>query len=460
MSMRTTTVRGEDGRTVSAVTGMKDVDEFIRARERAESEGARLQATLDSLLDPHVLLLAVRDADETIIDFVYADVNDAACRYMRLDRTDLEGARLLDLLPGQAGSGMLKLYADAVDSGEPLVLDDYAYPHEILQDERRYDIRAVRVGDALSFTWRDVTDRFLAAQLVAASEEQFRLLAQNSSDVVMRSSGGLISWVSPSLTTALEWRPEEWLDRNFYSFVHPDEVDELRDGVAPVYEGRGVVLRFRVRSRLGEYHWIESHIQPFIDATGQPNGAVSSFRLVDEKVAIEQELEQRATYDDLTGLLRRDEMLSRLVLIGRKIRHAGDECALIFCDVDNFKSINDTLGHAAGDEVMRTFAQRLRSVVRIGDAVARMGGDEFLIVLDGVHDLAEAVTVAEKVRIVAVDPVPLRQGDVSASLSLGVTLTAPGEGVDSVIARADDAMYQAKAAGRNQVVSIAAPVRS
>jgi diguanylate cyclase (GGDEF)-like protein/PAS domain S-box-containing protein len=350
---------------------------------------------------------------------------------------------------------MLGMYADAVESGIPLRLDDFAYPHEILADERRYDISAVRVGDALSFTWRDVTERFREAALLAESEEHYRLLAENSSDVIMRTRHGIVLWISPSLERALGWAPAEWAGRDFFALIHPDDVDAVRRDVAGVYDGRRVVLRFRVANSCNEYHWVESHAEPYRDADGGIDGVVSSLHVVDDAVAAEQELARRATYDDLTGLLRRDEVIIQLANLGRRVRRVGDECALVFCDIDEFKTVNDTHGHAAGDELMRTFAARIRSAVRVGDTVARMGGDEFLVVLDGVHDLAEATAISEKIRVAVAEPDAANPGKPSATLSLGVTLSSPGEPVDVMIARADRAMYEAKQTGRNRVVAVA-----
>jgi diguanylate cyclase (GGDEF)-like protein/PAS domain S-box-containing protein len=439
------------------VVGFRDVGEEVRARDAIVASQSRLQSTIDSLLDPHVLLEAVRDASGTIIDFVYAETNDAACEYMQMDRDDLLGARLLDLLPGQAGSGMLAMYAEAIESGRPLRLDSFAYPHEILADERRYDISAVRIGDALSFTWRDVTDRHREATQLAESEEQYRLLAENSTDVIMRSRDGLILWLSPSLDRALGWAPDEWVGRDFFSLVHPDDVEGVRRDDAGVHDGLGAVLRFRVAAKSTAFHWVESHVEPFRGADGQIDGVVSTFRVVDEAVATEQELAHRATYDDLTGLLRREEVIRHLANLGRRVRRTGDECALVFCDIDDFKTVNDRLGHAAGDQLLRSFATRIRSAVRVGDTVARMGGDEFLVVLDGVHDLSEASAIAEKIRRAVVDAPAANDGTPTATLSLGVTLSSPGEPVDAMIARADHAMYDAKQAGRDQVVALPAP---
>ena len=458
MALKSTTVNDENGDFAYVVTGMRDVDELVKRGEQAEYEAARRQAIFETLLDPHVLLESVRDESGAIVDFIYADANDAACQYNQTPREMLIGMRLLDLLPGQAGSGMLQMYADAVESGDPLVLNDYAYPHEILKDERRFDIRAVRVGDALSYTWRDVTDRYESAQRIVASEERYRLLAEYSSDVVMQARDGVMVWLSPALESALGWSPADWIGHHFEEFTHPDDVELARRSRAEIQEGRSKVTTLRMRDASGRFHWVEIHAGPSLDSSGNPDGIVASFRVVDKEVDATEELKRRATFDDLTGALKREPALDHLQAIGHHPRTPGIETGVLFIDVDDFKSVNDTWGHAAGDALLKTLAERVRRNVRVEDTVARMGGDEFLITLSGIHDLAEAVTIAEKIRGACAEPVDTSEGSVTATVSIGVTLADPVESGDDLIARADKAMYAAKRAGRNRVVAV--PPRS
>jgi diguanylate cyclase (GGDEF)-like protein/PAS domain S-box-containing protein len=317
------------------------------------------------------------------------------------------------------------------------------------------DERGVVVGGVDSL--RDIGVEMQTRLALRESEEHFRLLAHNSSDVIVRTQGGVVSWISPSLTTTLGWEPEEWTGREVFAFIHPDEAEGVRRRVAELYGGNGEILRLRVRDKEGSFHWIEANIRPYQGADGRMDGGVSSFRVIDADVAAEQELERRATYDDLSGLLRRDEIMKRLAAIGRRTRRPGDDTGLLFCDIDAFKTVNDTYGHAVGDELICAVAERIRTSVRLGDAVARMGGDEFLIVLDGIHGLDEAIAVAEKVRSAAAAPIDYGRQSLSTTISIGVTLGSPDEGVDAMIARADNAMYQAKAAGRDQVFAVTRP---
>jgi len=447
------------GRVSHLVGGWRDIHKEIQARAALEMERAHLHATLDSLLDPHVTLEAVRDEQGRITDFIFTEANEAACTYNKLDRPNLVGRSLLELLPAHTASGLLDLYRQALEGNQPLVLDDYVYPHEIHGEERRYDIRAVKVGDALSYTWRDVTERYRMVRQLAASEEHYRLLTANSYDTAIRfDDNSVILWVSPSLKDLLGWTPEEWVGQVVTNFVTQESTAAVREDVARVARGESVVARYQVRAKDGSTHWAEARATPYFNDQGQRDGILAVFHLIDKQVAMEQELERRARTDELTNLLNRQEVFTRIEALGGKHPRTGHSIAVLFCDIDKFKTINDTHGHAAGDEVLRVMADRIRGCLRSTDDLgARVGGDELLVVLHGVQDLDNAVAIAEKMRLSAAEPIPIPGGTVHATVSIGVTLAGPNEPTSSLVARADEAMYRAKETGRNHVVPMPLP---
>ncbi len=453
---------GGDGDAAGTVlVSLVDVTDLVQAREAAQAERARARAVLDAAIDPHVTLDAVRDpASGVIVDFVYSDANPAAVDYLQTTYGELVGTPLAGALPGVDTTGLLARYAEVVETGHPLALDDFVYPyHELFGDERRYDIRATRVGDGISLTWRDVTRRFLEADAIARSEEKFRLLADNSSDVVVHLRAGLVVWVSPSLASDLGWSPEDWQDRVLADFIHPDDLDEVRRRRDIVQTGVVQVFRCRMQAADLTFHWVEIHAKPYYDRTGAQDGIVASLRTVDTEVRHEAELVHRAGHDELTGLLNRTSLLDRLAVVtgagaGAGAGGGGRSSALVFCDVDHFKEINDTHGHLAGDEALRAVAARIGGVVRRGDVGARLGGDELVVLLDGVDDIADARRVAEKIRRAAARPIPVAGGEIRVTLSIGVALVQHGESVEALVGRADEAMYRAKQAGRDQVVTI------
>jgi len=266
-SFRLTASPFEDGLLVSA----SDISDVMRARQDAEADRAALRATADALLDPYVRLDAVRDVSGQIVDFVYVDANPAACAYNGLDYQDLVGSRLLDLQAG-TGAGLLDQYRQVVETGEPLVLDDVVYAQELLdRAERHYDVRAVRVGDGLSYTWRDITDRHEAAMWLAESEEHYRLLAENASDVVMRLSADLrFEWVSGSIADVLGWAAPALLGQGIDRFIHPDELDLFRRTVADAGPESAARTDFRFLRSDGSYRWVACRTRTHRDADGNP----------------------------------------------------------------------------------------------------------------------------------------------------------------------------------------------
>ena len=179
---------------------------------------------------------------------------------------------------------------------------------------------------------------------------------------------------------------------------------------------------------------------------GAPSGAVITFRDITERKAFEDELHQHACYDSLTGLANRRLLVERLDQALRRSVLDRKTHALIFVDVDRFKSINDSLGHVTGDEFLVAIAARLKAVVRSHDLLARFGGDEFVVLLEDVAGVEVAVAAARRICAAVQQPLALPDGhELVASVSVGIALTEPGKGADDVLRNADVAMYEAKA---------------
>lgn len=301
---------------------------------------------------------------------------------------------------------------------------------------------------------RDVHEQVEAERALAMSERRYRLLLENASDVVAHVNDGVVVWVSSSLVREMGWARSDWLGSPFARHVHPDD----RASVAGLWEttdaGGTASTRIRVRDRTGVDHWVRLVAGPYADETGRVEGARVAFHVVDEEVAAERELELRARHDALTGLLNRSEVMERLAAITTHDRRTAHLCAVLFCDLDRFKLINDAFGHATGDDVLRVVAERVRASVRAADLTARVGGDEILVVLDGVQSLDDATRIAEKVRHAVSRPIDVDGDEVTPTVSIGVSVLHPGESVRPLVARADEAMYRAKRSGRDQVVTL------
>jgi diguanylate cyclase (GGDEF)-like protein/PAS domain S-box-containing protein len=217
----------------------------------------------------------------------------------------------------------------------------------------------------------------------------------------------------------------------------------------------------------GQLRWLLVNTEPQIDTHGEVAGVVACFSDITEARLLHDKLNDSARTDALTLLPNRAVVMERLErAIAHAHRHAGYGFAVLFMDFDRFKQVNDTMGHAAGDELLRQIAQRLAHSLRPGDAVARMeaqvaarlGGDEFVVVLEGVGDAATAGAVAQRLLQELAEPYVIDAMPVHSSVSIGVVLctglsaVAAPPSADDVLRNADTAMYEAKRAGRGRWV--------
>jgi diguanylate cyclase (GGDEF)-like protein len=219
-----------------------------------------------------------------------------------------------------------------------------------------------------------------------------------------------------------------------------------------VLSGRAESSRHDVRMRNadGRLLWAEHSVGLLKDDDGNPASYVSQFLDVTAAHEAREKLRFLAAHDALTSLANRHQLLERLRSLLSVAMHSGRHLAVLFVDLDNFKPVNDTHGHAAGDAVLVEVAERLRSNVRRDDVVARIGGDEFVLALPNVRNQADAEIVAAKVHRVMAEPIEYEGNTLRITVSLGLTMAQPGEAADETLKRADAALYHAKESGRNR----------
>lgn len=321
--------------------------------------------------------------------------------------------------------------------------------HPLIEDGRM-------VGAVLGI--RDIDDEMAVRAELRQSQqryreaaEQYRQLVESASDAVMRTRDGVILWSSSPITEILGYTPDELVGRVTDDIIHPEDLDELRLGRSNVSTGLEVGRRFRALTRDGQYRWIEVRARPYRAPDGTIDGVVSVIRPVDEDMAERSALEYDATHDPLTGLPNRTSAVGLLDALRLRTPRTGHDTAVLFCDIDRFKDVNDTWGHAAGDAVLTATAQRMSAVIRSGDLVARIGGDELLVVLDGVHGLDDAVVMATRLREAVAQPIEAGGRSIAVTLSIGVAVAKGDDSVAQLLERADGALYEAKRSGRDRI---------
>ncbi len=449
-----------DARIVKVLDGVsyawRDVTARVRAEQRLAASERELRLIADSVTD----VVAMADAAGTI-----TYMSPAVTRTLGWEPADLVGKAPGHLIHPDDRS-VLRTATERAEAGEAtrslarVRHKDGHYRWVESAVSPALDADGTLIGRTA--VWRDVTDRVLldeqravAEQQLSTSEEHYRLLAENTADIVILIRDGRVDWISPSVEHEFGAPPSEWVGRSARACVDADDVPALRQILVAVLRGEHRVFRARGVSPRGETHWIEAHARPYFDADGSLTGLIATYRVIDNLIEVEAELDRRARFDELTGLLNRSEALRRIAEVATHTPRRGWRTAVLFCDVDRFKDINDGYGHAAGDEVLRALGERIASVIRGTDDAARIGGDELLVLLPGVHSLDDATAVAEKIHEIASEPVAVAGGlEVVPRLSIGVTVLRPGETSEQLIERADDAMYLAKKAGRNRIVAI------
>jgi len=285
------------------------------------------------------------------------------------------------------------------------------------------------------------------------SEARFRSLVQNSSDIVaVLDPTGQIGYESTALERVLGHLAGERVGGSIFDLIHPDDAERARTVLAGIAARPGgqATIELRMLHADGSWRWMEGIGANLLDDPDVA-GVVLNYRDISERKVLEKQLEHQAFHDPMTDLANR-------ALFGDRVQHAlarGDRMghgptAVLFCDLDDFKTVNDSLGHAAGDELLRAVAERLRACIRPGDTAARLGGDEFGILLEEA-DAEGATLVAERILQGLAKPfsVEARQLAVTASIGIASTDTAAGT-ADELLRNADAAMYSAKARGKGR----------
>ncbi|MGH9058803.1 MAG: diguanylate cyclase domain-containing protein, partial [Acidimicrobiales bacterium] len=290
-----------------------------------------------------------------------------------------------------------------------------------------------------------------AAQIeLGRTHARFSALVEHGHDLItVMAPDGTISYASPACQAILGREPARLVGEHLLSVVHPDDRGHWAGQVAAVLTRADAVesAECRVSDANGGWRHIEFTLANRVHDPSV-EGVVCTGRDVTERVDAAARLAHLANHDNLTNLPNRTLLLDRLHQALAHAKRTGEPCALFFLDLDHFKDVNDTLGHAAGDELLGTVAGRLREVIRADDTVARIGGDEFVILAPNLT-LSAAGELAERMRCSLDEPVLLGRNSVSVTASVGMALSDHHQ-ADRLMQEADLALYRAKERGRNR----------
>ncbi len=293
----------------------------------------------------------------------------------------------------------------------------------------------------------------LIRRAAARSASQFRTLVHHASDLItVVDASGTIVYQSPSIQRLVGLGPDDLAGSNYADLLVEEDAPHVRSLFAGIVAApeTTITAEYRLRHSDGSSRHVESIVSNMI-ADPTVSGLVLNTRDVTDRKALQEELAQQAFHDSLTGLSNRAVFRDRIEhALARGERNEG-RLAVFLLDLDGFKTVNDSLGHDAGDQLLIAVAKRLEFQGRSSDTVARIGGDEFGILLEDDADEARARALADRALAAFAVPFEVRGREVFIRASIGIALSVPGHSeTDELIRNADTAMYAAKAAGKGR----------
>ena len=286
----------------------------------------------------------------------------------------------------------------------------------------------------------------------AGAEARFRSLVQNSSDVILVvRPDGAIKFASPSVARVFRRDPAALLDRSLLDLLDGEDRDRAREFLRESARQEGVSAAVEYRFRLPDGSLLSAElIATNLSDDPTVRGLVLNGRDVSDRKRLEQQLTHQAFHDPLTGLANRALFLDRVSHAMALARRQGRDVSVLYLDLDDFKKVNDSLGHSEGDRLLVATAERLRSGARLGDTIARLGGDEFAILIEDGSGDDSLAGIVDRLQAAFRAPFILSGNEVTVSISIGLATARPDEAADELLRNADVAMYSAKRRGKGR----------
>lgn len=439
---------------------------MLRAVMAANKEHEKFEVAAESSLDAFYILDSVRNESKEIVNFRFSYVNANGEKRLGKQRRELLGKQLTDVLPFSASSDILERYKQVVLTGTPYI--DEVETRQADAEPRWIVTQVVKLGDGIALTNRDVTEERARLREIARLHEFTQSMIENAPfSIIATDPAGTVTAMNPAAESLTHYRKHELIGRHSVVMLHdPAEmsaraVQLSKDLQEPVQAGFGSLIARPRHGQTDEHEWTYirkdgSRIWVNLAMTAlKTNGDKIAGYLgiafdVTERKKLTEYVNHLAHHDQLTGLPNRvllDDRMRQAIQRAKRNRH---KVAVLMVDVDYFKRINDSLGHTAGDALLDLIAKKLCSAVRQTDTVARMGGDEFVIIMPEFRDEKDAERCAENIIQKVSTPAMIGNREVNVTVSVGLCIfpdCAPD--ADALLKNADAALYEAKESGRN-----------
>ncbi|MGD0855456.1 MAG: PAS domain S-box protein [Dehalococcoidia bacterium] len=440
----------EAGEVIGFKTVSRDISERKLLEEALMQSEERYRTILEEMEDAYY---------EVDLAGNFTFVNDATCRYTGYTRDELIGMNYRTVAHKDDIALIYRFYNHTYRTGEP----NKGFSHRMVRKdgsicfvEAAVSLIKNKQGEAVGFRCvsRDVTSRKLLEEELARSEEKYRTILEQMQDAYYEiDADGNFLFTNEATCQSMGIPFDKLIETNYNDLIPDEERPIVNEAFSRVF-ATGIPNRafaHRVILATGNIVFAEVSISPLKDKQGKTIGFRCVARDVTERKQMEQLLADMATHDFLTELPNRVLLIDRFEVALAQALRKDYKLAIMSLDLDRFKEVNDTMGHNVGDEVLKRVANKLALTVRSSDTVGRLGGDEFLLLLQEIHDLEDATTIADKIIHSFKEPITVEGHGFYLTASMGIAICPDdGNDLETLMKKSDASMYYSKRHGGNQ----------
>ena len=443
-------LKNEKGKATGFSCFSRDITERTRLEEELQRSEEKYRTMLEQMQDGYY---------EVDLKGNYTFANTAAGNILGVPKEQLIGTNYRVLTPPDEVGRVFQAYNQVFKSGIP----NTGFAHKItikagqsILCESSVDVRKNERGEVIGFrsVVRDVTERKMLEAELRLSEEKYRSILKEMEDAYYEVDlSGNFQFVNEATARHTGYSAEELIKMNFRQVTYEEDINPVFTAYNNVYRSGEANKGYahRMVRKDGTIGYVEAAVSVLKDKQGAIVGFRCVSRDVTERKLLEQKLADMATHDFLTGLPNRILLNDRFQVALAQANRNNYKLGIMSLDLDHFKEVNDSMGHAVGDQLLKATGIRLSNILRSSDTVARLGGDEFLLLLQEIHYPEDAILIAEKIIDSCKEPLRITGFELHISTSIGIAIYPDnGEDMDTLMRKSDAAMYFSKRHGGMQ----------